>query len=238
MKIVPNPALESENSTQHHYEISYLEFIDNSNTLNYFLSQIRKRVGLPLEGLSFNRENIEGLNSDKEKFRKYVNAGIAFVEFFKLPPYWVGSGMNIVVFNIGRPPSRKPIEISLEKDGRFPELVIRIRERMTARKLRDYLSRKENKEDFDSQILFLPKPPSVGFTNIDFKKEVVNKRDLGKKYREIVGEIELLYGEDSIGKYTRRARQTLKELHKQYLLKSLGEYLQVDSSLADNSDPL
>lgn len=231
MKIIQNQRLYSEFSTKHHYDVSFLELIKDSVPLKFFLGQIRKKLNLPSEGLPRNKQNLKKIfELNDHDFDQYTYGGIAFTKFFKLPPYWIQTGISLIVFDIASPPDRDyydPIEIKLNKKGLFPEVSIVIREKTAIRNLKDFLA--QNKDLYNELIAQLRKPPSIGFTNLRDKKEILNRVNMNKTYGQVIEDLDLNYTPDTLGKYARRAKKNLGKLDREYLRKGLAELLSIDS---------
>lgn len=180
----------------------YLLLLEEDEDFKRFLTYHRQRLGLPTEGIILNGKNYkEVLGRDDAFWDKLVLSANTFILMYSLPNSWIDTAVFLIVFNIAVPPSKefyKPIEIQEGKNGLIPEVRLIIREKISIKKLKDYLDKKG--KEINIALSNLPKTPfSIQIKDIEIRKKILKMHKQGKKDSEIGEEIVKEY-EDKTGR--------------------------------------
>lgn len=202
-------------------EKEFISLLEEDEEFCELVRKFRNEAGVPEGGFDLDRPVFEYNKTDsfsKIDGSSLFNSSFLLTTLLQLPSYWVYSFTGILLFGLAFPISEikePPIEIETIN----MEVTIHIREKISIKKLRNFLQ--ENSYSFIKAVSNLSRTPKVSLKNFEYRKKVQELRRQGMTINEITEKLVTEYGEnklptpylayETVGRYEQRFGEYLQK---------------------------
>ena len=179
-------------------ERDFISLLEEDEEFCELVRKLRKKSGVSEDGFDldkpiseYNKTNSFG----KIDGNSLVDSCLFLTWLLGLPSYWAHAFTGILLFNFPFPINKlKKPHIEIENFN--TEVIIHIREKISIKKLRNFLQ--ENSNSFIKAVSNLPRTPKVSLKNLGYRKRVQELHRQGITIDKITDMLVTEYGEDKL----------------------------------------